>query len=383
MSFKAKSYFASTSYAALLFAFILVACGDNNVQTKDEQQLQSAGAIQPEDKRLALTAQINSAPLFDSKQGWSAGYLKAIGHGAGVVVGPGSDNPNVFAQQFPANPGEAFRVVARATSVEKPKAMGRIQINWTGHEGKFISVSSLPFEVTQDEKTFEYVAIAPAGSMNGTLYVVPDGHASVVRYTEMRLLGHEKRTEAKVVPQRILTPPTPPSPTQSMPKEAINVSHNPFPKPPNLTPLEGAGRSLTVAESQYYFYHATKAMQRKALARGMDFIMYVMPDYNISRLMPAIKQLRAEGIKVLAYESQGAATSGVDTDWYWQKADSHWTEAAVRLTADEILSMWTMQAVSNRPFSKELMNDYTNGFPAHTLGVSGGNDDVKPVKRTP
>ena len=39
------------------------------------------------------------------------------------------------------------------------------------------------------------------------------------------------------------------------------------------------------------------------------------------------------------------AALGLDPAWYWQKADSHWTEAAVRLTADEILRMWKLKEV--------------------------------------
>lgn len=142
-----------------------------------------------------------------------------------------------------------------------------------------------------------------------------------------------------------------------------NRSGHPFPCPRNLTPLDGSGRSLTIAETEYYFYHATKVMQRRALERGMDFIMFVMPGDNISKLMPAIRQLRSEGVKVLAFEPQGSWPSGVDDSWWWQKADSHWTEAAVRLTADEILRMWHGQMTQNRPFSEELRTKYDRGFP--------------------
>jgi hypothetical protein len=365
---------------ALIAASFLVVCGDSSQQKKAEKKTQTAEAPKREINPALLTAQINSAPLFDSQQGWSAGYAKAIGHGPGVVVGPGADNPNVFAQQFPAKPNEPFKVVARASSVDKPKAMGRIQVNWTDLGGKFISVSSQAFEVTPEEKTFEYQVIASVGAVNGTLYVVADGPDSVVRYTEMRLLGKEVKAKTSPAPEvkaSALTSPTE-TPQSASPAE-INVSPNPFPKPANLTPLDGSGRSLTVAESQYYFYHAAKSMQRKARERGMDFIMYVMPDYNISRLMPAIQQLRSEGIKVLAYEPQSNWTSGVDTDWYWQKADSHWTEAAVRLTADEILRMWITQAVSNRPFSRELMKDYANGLPASLPSVADRHIGTSPM----
>lgn len=134
-------------------------------------------------------------------------------------------------------------------------------------------------------------------------------------------------------------------------------------KPPNLTPLDGAGHLLTEAESLYYFYHAAKTLQRKAKERGMDFILFVMPDINIARLMPAIKRLRSEGVKTLAYEPYGEWTSGVDLNWYMQKADPHWSEGAVRLTADDILGMWKTHEVANSRFSEELMAGYANGFP--------------------
>jgi hypothetical protein len=108
-----------------------------------------------------------------------------------VVVGPGAENPNVFAQSFAAKPLETFKLVARASSVDKPNAKGRFQINWVDADGAFISVSSEAFDVTPDEKTFEYVATAPANAVKGIVYVVADGQDNVVRYTEMRLLGVE------------------------------------------------------------------------------------------------------------------------------------------------------------------------------------------------
>lgn len=359
----------------MIAAGALAACGDGSQQGAHTTKAAEAKKA-PVDPAL-LTTQINSAPLFDAQQAWSSGYLKAKGRGPGVIVGPGGNNPNVFAQQFSARPGESFKVIARASSVDTPKVMARIQINWTGAQGKFISVSSGVFEVTPEARSFEHVVQAPPDALAGTLYVVADGPDSVVRYTEMRLLGEPGRAQ-----------PVPPAPSKASgvsvsPAASASGQPNPFPKPPNLTPLDGSGRQLTVAESQYYFYHATKAMQRKARERGMDFIMYVMPDYNIARLMPAIQQLRSEGIKVLAYEPQGPGTSGVDTDWYWQKADSHWTEAAVRLTADEILYMWNKQAVSNRPFSKDLMSDYGAGFPANLPWVTDQRRGSSPVKSIP
>lgn len=340
---------------ALLPLPLLTGCGDGSQQTAS-QPAQIVGAGKTAMDPALLTVQINNAPLFESQGSWSAGFAKAKGKGRGVVVGPGGDNPNVFAQQFAARSDETFKVIARASSVGPGKSTGRIQINWTAPGGKFISVSSKVFEVTAQEGIFEHVVQAPDGATAGTLYVVADGPQSVVRYTEMRLLGEPRRAT--------------PAPAKGTPGATAAAAPSAFPRPPNLTPLDGSGKPLTVAESQYYFYHATRALQRKARERGTDFIMYVMPDHNISRLMPAIRQLRAEGIKVLAYEPQGQWSSGVDPDWYWQKADSHWTEAAVRLTADEILGMWKNPAVANRPFSRELADAYAKGAPAALPGLS-------------
>ena len=87
-----------------------------------------------------------------------------------------------------------------------------------------------------------------------------------------------------------------------------------------------------------------------------------MPDSLSHHLLPAVSQLRKEGIKVIAYVPQGDSDSGVVHKWYWNKADSHWTEAAVRLTADEILRLWTTKEVANRPFSKKIMAEYSGGF---------------------
>lgn len=339
----------------------LGACGDSS---SSQPTAQSIGVAVSEQAEPVLTAQINSSPLFDSSQGWGPGFAKAKGPNPGVVVGPGATNPNVFAQQFPAKPDDPFKLIARAASATDAAAKGRFQVNWTGPGGKFLSASIKPFDVTLKEQVFEHIVRAPSGAAAGTLYVVADGPEDVVRYTEMRVLGKESAAPANT--SLLATKPgTVVSSVSAQHSSSVRSGNvpNPFPKPPNLTPLDGSGKSLTVAESQYYFYHAAKAMQRRSQERGMDFIMYVMPDYNIARLMPAIKQLRSEGIKVLAYAPQANWTSGVDPDWYWQKADSHWAEAAVRLTVDEILRMWKRQEVANRPFSADLGSQYATGFP--------------------
>jgi len=74
--------------------------------------------------------------------------------------------------------------------------MGRFQINWLNSESKFISASIKAFEVTPEEKTFEYQVVAPTGAAAGTLYVVADGPEDVVRYTEMQLMGKEAKAKA-------------------------------------------------------------------------------------------------------------------------------------------------------------------------------------------
>jgi hypothetical protein len=195
MNARCKDCLPSSFVVVWLSALLLGACGDGS-QQKLQNDSQGSVASTGENRAVAFTVQINSAPLFESQQEWSSGYAKAIGHGPGVVVGPGLDNPNVFAQRFSVKPNEKVKVIAKASSVDKSKAMGRIQINWDGADGKYISVSSNPFEVTPTEQTFEYSTVAPDRAATGTLYVVGNGPADVVRYTEMRLLGEPSRAKA-------------------------------------------------------------------------------------------------------------------------------------------------------------------------------------------
>lgn len=310
----------------------------------------------------AFIETVNSEPVFDRQGEWGAGYLLARSRGLGVVVGPGTGNANVFAQGFVAQPGQRFKVRARARRASPAPALARIQVNWTDGRGQFLSVSSKDFEVAEVESVAELVIEAPANSASGTLYVVAGGVDGVVRYTEMRLLRPSS--------VRARASNDPPVDSMEASREGGEAASgvresrmDGIPRPPNLTPLDGSGRELSVAESQFYFYQAAKALQRRAKERGADFIMYVMPDYNMVRLWPAIEQLRREGVKVLAYESRDPWKSGVDPDWYWQKADSHWTEAAVRLTADEILRMWTESDTASRAFSSGLAHQYDTGFP--------------------
>ena len=135
-----------------------------------------------------FTVQVNDEPLFKQQGSWGDGYKLAIGHGDGVVVGPGAVNENVFAQKFNVTPGQHYKVVARATSVDAQAAAGRFQINWNDEAGNFISVWSETFEVTPELHAFEQEVVVPPGAAQGVLYVVGDAQ-SVVRYAEMRLLG--------------------------------------------------------------------------------------------------------------------------------------------------------------------------------------------------
>jgi hypothetical protein len=187
---KTKLKIMSIQSAVFAAVLTLAACGDNSQQ---KSAVPADSKLIPVSAPVAVAPTFNTlitkSPTFEAPDGWGPGYANAIGHGAGVVVGPGGDNPNVFAQQFPAKAGDQFKLVARASSVDAPKAVGRFQINWLGADSKFVSVSIHPFDVTQEEKSFEYEVTAPEGAAAGTVYVVGDGPQDVVRYTEMRVLG--------------------------------------------------------------------------------------------------------------------------------------------------------------------------------------------------
>ena len=131
---------------------------------------------------------VTSSPRFDSLGNWSeSGFNLAKSDRQGVVVGPGNDNPNVFAQHFPVKAGDQFKVLARASSPNGDNGVAKIQINWSDATGKSIAVSQEPFVVTPAERTFLYRITAPFGAAIGTLYVVPGGAGETIRYTEMRL----------------------------------------------------------------------------------------------------------------------------------------------------------------------------------------------------
>jgi hypothetical protein len=134
---------------------------------------------------------VNSSPLFDTQGSWSSGYALATAQGPGAVVGPGAENPNVFAQTFPAGSWKQFELVARAASANAPKASGVLQVNWHNKDGKLISVFRESFKVSSTERVVRQTLSTPSGATHGTLYVVPAGPNDVVRYTEMTLNGLE------------------------------------------------------------------------------------------------------------------------------------------------------------------------------------------------
>ena len=55
-----------------------------------------------------------------------------------------------------------------------------------------------------------------------------------------------------------------------------------FPRPANLTPLDGSGHVLTMEESRYYYLSAVKALHRRVNARNAELIFFLMPDSLLS-----------------------------------------------------------------------------------------------------
>lgn len=147
-----------------------------------------------EPESMLYETEITVSPRFESSLGW-IGKLTRNSKGAGVIVGPGADNPNVLSQRIPVKPFEYLKIVARASSVEMPTATGRLQINWVGPNDKFISSSGKTIEVTKEEKQFETYVVVPTGAIAGYLYVTPHAPEDVVRYEEMRALSAIKDAE--------------------------------------------------------------------------------------------------------------------------------------------------------------------------------------------
>jgi hypothetical protein len=173
-------------FLVLASTVFLFGCGED--QSMSNTKIESGG------ERIALTPLenlnrvINSSPNFENQGTWSAGYIKARASNGSVVVGPGSDNSNVFAQQFSVNEGDQFNVIGKASSVKSSKGLARIQINWMSPDAKFVDLSAQNFEVGTQSESFELRVIAPKGSASGTIYVVP-GPDSTISYTEMKVMG--------------------------------------------------------------------------------------------------------------------------------------------------------------------------------------------------
>jgi hypothetical protein len=141
---------------------------------------------------LPYTSTINASPRFENTSDWS-GKLTRNPKGAGVIVGPGSDNPNVLSQRIPVRPFEPLKIVARASSTEKPSSTGRLQINWVDKNDKFLSSAGKTIELTEAETKHDVYMSAPAGAVAGILYVTPHAPQDIVRYIEMSLMrvNHE------------------------------------------------------------------------------------------------------------------------------------------------------------------------------------------------
>lgn len=186
--------FVSALSAALFSTSLATGCGGGD-ESAQRAKAPAAPTVTSAPPTVAAVAPkneyggaINNAPHFESATGWGAGYAKAVGKGAGVVVGPGPDAPNVFAQGFAARSSERFKIVARAASASDAPAKGRLQINWHAADAKYLATSSRVIDVTGTEQVFDLEVVAPAGAAKGILYVVPHGASDTVRYTEMSLL---------------------------------------------------------------------------------------------------------------------------------------------------------------------------------------------------
>lgn len=128
------------------------------------------------------------------------------------------------------------------------------------------------------------------------------------------------------------------------------------PRPDPLTPL-GVPASLSMDEINYYTVQALKTLSEECRRRQADFIFLLLPDAPaISRAV--VPLLRQQGVKVIAWLPSKEYPEGVDMDWFWNRADTHWREQAVRLTAAEIQRMMETGAVEERPFSSNLAKQY-------------------------
>lgn len=146
---------------------------------------------------------INSEPLFESQGTWGPGYVLAKNEGAGVTVGPGLDNANIFAQLCSVGNQKRFRMVARARSANVKPGKARFQVNWMREDGQHIASAQKTFEVNDEEIIAEFQLSAPHGTAKGALYVAPGGNDDHVVYYEMSL--YPDHGGARVAPKETST----------------------------------------------------------------------------------------------------------------------------------------------------------------------------------
>ncbi|MGZ8322618.1 MAG: hypothetical protein ACXW3N_05880 [Rhodoplanes sp.] len=122
---------------------------------------------------------------FGTRGSWSAGFDKAKVDDDGVVVGP--DPATVFARFIAVNPGDHYRIAARAVSADHKRAIGTIQVNWFDKQNTLIYSTISKFELGNAEKKHSIVVKAPSRAAYGTLYVAPGRPNESVRYREMSI----------------------------------------------------------------------------------------------------------------------------------------------------------------------------------------------------
>ena len=139
---------------------------------------------------------VNSEPFFENQGNWSVGFEQArspkIG---GVKVGPGSQNPNLFAQPVPVSSKSTYKISTCAASAGETNGTGKLQVNWLDKKGQYMKTESRTFQLDETLQTYEFAVSAPAGARTAMLYVVPEGEVSVVNYQHMVMT-----LEAKAVP---------------------------------------------------------------------------------------------------------------------------------------------------------------------------------------
>lgn len=134
---------------------------------------------------------VSDAPNFESTRKWGP-QAKA----GGVVVGPGADNPNVFAQLVNVDPLTSYKIVAKVQQAGQNTATGRLQINWIDRFGHYISTSSKTIEASNDIRDYELIVLSPENARAGYLYVSPHAPGDTVRFLEMSLKGPARKPHA-------------------------------------------------------------------------------------------------------------------------------------------------------------------------------------------